>query len=188
MHSLKLFYNFGRMNNPDAIFIDKEKVEFQVLGIAVLLIGFGLRMMISNPIIWWQFLIGTVMILTAIVAVTLRSKTFLDCVNGLMITETHSFYYHKEKTEKLPDAHYVSLAPVTVSQRMNFISMSSTSQEMKCNLNLVFKKGSYPRYKTLRCLRREHALELARNISEKGGIPVLDCTAGKQEWVEWHKE
>lgn len=176
------------MKNPDAIFIEQEKVEFQVLGIAVLLTGFGLNMIIANPFIWWKALIGLAMILISVIAVTLRSKTFLDCSNGLLITETHSFYYHKEKEEKLPEAHYLSLAPVTVSQRMNFFSMSSTSKDMKCNLNLVFVKGSSPRYKTLRRISKARAMELAHMISEKADIPVLDCTSGTQVWVDWYKE
>ncbi|MCF8331694.1 MAG: hypothetical protein K9H84_04505 [Bacteroidales bacterium] len=173
------------MENPEAILIEKEKLSYLIIAIVVILFYWGLNLILGSPEIWWRVVIGSLMIISGIMALTLRTKTYLDYEKGLLLKETRSFYYNHIKEEKLPDMHYLTICPIIATQRMNYYSISSISEEVKCHLNLVFKEGARPRYKTLIRLKKVKAMALAHEISNNTGLPVLDSTSGKPDWVEW---
>jgi hypothetical protein len=171
------------MKNSDRILIRKDKPAFQILILFLFVMLAGIVVISSSLWVWWQFVVGIILLVFGSLVITLKSEMYFDAIENSLEITWKALGLSKSQQEKLPEINYIAVVRVKTSKELNIRSISYNDEGYKCNLNLIFK-DSKVRYRKLCTVEKEEAFILAKKIAEKINKSILDHTTPDKKWIE----
>jgi hypothetical protein len=87
------------------------------------------------------------------------------------------------QTERIPPIAYIALVRVVEHQTMSSRASTTHFSGVKFNLNLIFEKGSMPRYKTLETAEYDKVLIQARLLADASGKKINRTVGKSSNWI-----
>jgi len=162
------------------ILIRKENQIFPVIAVAIIAMIAGIYMITSLSM--WQMILGIIFLLTGPVIIFTHSDFYYNPETNALNIKRKMLIFKSEINDKLPDTNYIAIVNVKASQNLYAASISSQTKELLCQVNLIHQ-NSKKRFTKLLTTKKEEALKLALEISEKINKPVLDKTTGEKKWL-----
>lgn len=166
------------------VLIQTQKTGYGAKGVYILFIlAFCFMIIEINSIM--SMLIFSSLIFLLIAAFSLRSHLYYN-KNTLSLV-THylllgiNVYTQKDKT---PPIAYIALVPIIERQRIGGRITITEYTSLKYNLNLIFEKDSFLKYKTIETNEYKKVLELARKLSEITDKKILRTAGKEHQWIE----
>ena len=166
----------------NVILIRKDKPSNQVMIISFFIQLLGIVLISSSEWIWWQMLIGTILLFIGLIVFALKSELHFDYESNSLIVKWKSFFFSKKSIEKLPEINYLAIVRVKTRKNLNYKSITVQESGFMCNLNLIYKE-SKERFRKLCTVDREKAYHLAKELSEKLNMPILDNSTPDKQWI-----
>ena len=166
----------------NTILIRKDKPSNQVMLIAFFIQLLGIVLISSSEWIWWQILIGAILLFIGLIVLGLKSELHFDYENNNLIVKWKSFSFSRKSLEKLPEINHLAIVSVKTRKNLNYKSITVQENSFMCNLNLIYTE-SKERYRKLCTVDREKAFLLAKELSEKLNKPILDNSKPDKQWI-----
>ena len=166
----------------NTVLIRKDKPSTQILIISFFIQLFGIILISSSDWIWWQILIGTVLLFSGLTVIALKSKMLYDSKSNSLIVKWKSFMFSKSQKVSLPEIDHIAIVRVNTSRDLNLRSIAYHESGFKYNLNFIFK-NSKERFRKLGTMNKKEAFRLANELSEKINKPILDNSTPEKKWI-----
>jgi len=158
------------------ITIRKEKLPLPFRTLATVFIGLGLYSIAIVHFISF----GLLSVLVGIVALSMQTGLAIDPVNKRLNKYTKILWFQQNNWQTINDAKYISIVRVILRHKYNFLSISRSTAETMCKVNLIFPGRKYiPMFTG----KYEDVMPMAKELAKGMDLNIYDNSQGKKEWI-----
>lgn len=123
---------------------------------------------------------GLFLVIFSVVSLSLKNGILFNFEERTYLKYTKIIGFTLGKWEKLNEIRYISIVPVILKQRYNFLSIGMDTQDKQCKINFIYTHNKYDSI-----LRNKYAdlLPIAKDLAKGLNVDILDVSSGKKQWL-----